>query len=100
MPIWQEFKPHQYFQIATKLFIRRSSNVNKSYISTLAKYLENFATRSGILDLIGSDRDRDYMLTPKHNKAQFKYVATVFLKTGLVTTAWFGLTGVAPMRTQ
>jgi hypothetical protein len=34
------------------------------------------------------------MLTPKHNKAQLKYVATVFFKTGLVTAAWFGLTGV------
>jgi hypothetical protein len=33
------------------------------------------------------------MLTPKHNQAQLKYVATVFLKAGLVTAAWFGLTG-------
>jgi hypothetical protein len=35
------------------------------------------------------------MLTPKHHKAQLTSVATVFLKTGLVTAAWFGLTGVA-----
>jgi Tfp pilus assembly major pilin PilA len=34
------------------------------------------------------------MLILKHNKAQLKYVATVFFKTGLVTAAWFGLTGV------
>jgi hypothetical protein len=35
------------------------------------------------------------MLTLKHNKAQLKYIATVFLKTGIVTAAWFGLTGIA-----
>ena len=35
------------------------------------------------------------MLTKKRTKTELKYIAKVFLRTGVVAAAWFGLTGVA-----
>ena len=35
------------------------------------------------------------MLTKKRTKTELKYIAKVFLRTGVVVAAWFGLTGVA-----